>query len=464
MIKKTPWLAVLSFFLLALYIVRVYPPAFSADTYWHLSIGRQVFEEKQIPKYDKYVYGPSDTSFTSTEWLAGLIYFLSVKLLGVNGLVFIRLFLGILTLYFLFLTLKLISNNQLLINGLTLTTGFVLGTRLFDRPELFSYLFLSVLQYLLIKSFIRKKFDKMLYFCPLIFLIWLNIHPYVPFGFLILVFWALIFLINCKKEFSLRLIKPWVIAVVSTIIIIVIQKQQFLIFLNAKNRNIQISDLSPLIDIIPRSANYIFSQTPLDIYIYLLGLSIYATFFFITIKREKFNLVLIIYFFYLVLFLIPFIYYRLLQIAFIISTPSFLIVLSKFHVHKKALYFVQIFLIILLVYSVLINQPFGSRLFRKAIMDSRGNIVEVINDTWHPFFPKDAVVYIKNNLETKRLFTGKAWNPYFMWELPHVSVYESVQFEYLHPEDFQIERELRSGKGHWENLLEKYQIDTVVNS
>ena len=80
----------------------------------------------------------------------------------------------------------------------------------------------------------------------------------------------------------------------------------------------------------------------------------------------------------------------------------------KFNIHKNTLYFVEISLIILLTYSVLINQPFGSRLYRKGILDSQGNIVEVINDTWHPYFPKDAAIYIKNNLKPKNLFTGEA--------------------------------------------------------
>src|SRR3989338_8770119 len=104
-------LIIFTFILIAVFFVRVVSP--TTDTYWHLSIGRLIWETKHIPFQDPFVYGPANNHFISTEWLAGLIFYGVVKAFGLNGLTLLRLIISLAALFFLYQTLSLIIKSQL---------------------------------------------------------------------------------------------------------------------------------------------------------------------------------------------------------------------------------------------------------------------------------------------------------------------------------------------------------------
>lgn len=119
--SKINVLLLIVFAILGIYFTRVRTAGDTADTYWHLAVGRQVWQQKQIAKTDDFVYGKTDTHYTSTEWLSGLIFYLSDKLFGFSGLTALRIICGLGTIFFLYKAIEIFYQGHLKTN-LT-TTG-----------------------------------------------------------------------------------------------------------------------------------------------------------------------------------------------------------------------------------------------------------------------------------------------------------------------------------------------------
>ena len=176
-LRKHIALLILSCLFLSCYFVRVQPVA-NSDTFYHLSVGREVIETKTIPIKDNFVYGSANTNYVSTEWLSGVIFYLLVQTFGFLALLVLRVAVGLLTLYFLYKSLRLFISNYLIINALLLLVGYLLSYRLSSRPEMFSLLFLALTNYVCLHIFAKEKLPLTAYFLPLIFGLWPNLHGF----------------------------------------------------------------------------------------------------------------------------------------------------------------------------------------------------------------------------------------------------------------------------------------------
>ena len=219
-------LTIAIFALLGIYFATVVNTG--GDTYWHLAIGRRVFEEKAIPKIDTFTYGSPETSFTSTEWASGLIMYAFVQTLGLNtGLLLLRIVIGFTAIYLLYLTLKLITSNEIItLAGISLV-GFVLAIRLNDRPEIFSFVFVALVNYVCFFYFIKQKLSRLTYLLPIIFLSWPNIHPFSLWGIASLILWITIFLSD-KNLRQLRSIKKFTGIVLLSFLASILQAERLL--------------------------------------------------------------------------------------------------------------------------------------------------------------------------------------------------------------------------------------------
>ena len=81
-----------TFVLIAAFYTRIQPPAV-LDTYYHLAVGRQVWQTKSIQTTDDFIYSDVNRHYTSTEWLAGGIFYLFVKYLGISGMLVLKVIL-----------------------------------------------------------------------------------------------------------------------------------------------------------------------------------------------------------------------------------------------------------------------------------------------------------------------------------------------------------------------------------
>jgi len=468
-------LTIATFALLGIYFATVVDTG--RDTYWHLAIGRRVFEEKAIPKIDTFTYGSPETLFTSTEWLSGLIMYAFVQTLGLNtGLLLLRIVIGLTAIYLLYLSLKLITSNEIItLAGISLV-GFVLAIRLNDRPEIFSFVFVAFVNYVCFNFFTKQKLSRLTYFLPIVFFAWPNIHAFAPFGLAILAFWTSIFIFekiyHQKKRGGFGIFFGLFII---SVVLSALQNKKFLYPFLALNLKFEILEMSTLPERLMANNGFDFiNQVPIEFYFYFLLLITYIMTFIVFLKKGFKNYSIgLICLFYLLLFLTPFRFYRLIPMATLMVLPvvifqakqTLLINVKIFGYLEKTAYATLAVMIIISIFSKnIIDQRIGAFVITDlSNPNPKNNIVDIINRSWNPYFPQNAPKIIKNHLTTRRLFTEGGLNDYFLWHIPEIKIFSDIMFEYRTQKDYKNEQIIASGASGWRELLKKYDIDTVVN-
>ena len=158
------------------------------DFFWHLSTGKFISENGFIPDKDVFGFATQNAEWIPFEWGFDIIFYNLHKIAGLNG---IFIFTSALFCFFFFFFIRLLQ--KLKVNSvITVLLLFILLIAIFDRlsprPHLFTYLFLAALVYLLFtyKYINRQKYFDRLYFIPLLFLLWGNLHLGALTGLLLL--------------------------------------------------------------------------------------------------------------------------------------------------------------------------------------------------------------------------------------------------------------------------------------
>ena len=147
------------------------------DFWWHLNLGRQIFEQMTPIVVDQFSYTFAGVSQFNGEWLADLTIYLSYLLGGFGGVAVLKVVLLAVTFFFLAKAACLGSDQDkvsLVAVVLSLVVVlFALRFRLFVRPFLFSYLFVGMFLFLLQKY--RHDFNyKRLWILPVLVILWAN--------------------------------------------------------------------------------------------------------------------------------------------------------------------------------------------------------------------------------------------------------------------------------------------------
>lgn len=442
--KNSPFLLVLSFIVLAIFFYRV-QPLIATDIYYHLSVGREVSQTHQIPAKDTFVYGSANTKYISTEWLSGLIFYYLVSLLGFNSLYIPQILCGLITIYFFYRSLKVLKINSLIISTSVLFLGYILPFRLNARPEMFSLAFLSIINFVCIFFYFKKKIPFTAYSLPFIFLLWPNLHGFSPLGIVLFSFFTFLFLF--KEENKDKLYEKYTLCGIYIIIVTVsfLQIQRLLSFTHTNEFSQYIIEWLSLWDRIFPKGLFIYRVQGItfDIYIFLLLFVLYV---FLIIKNKAISLISIFSF---ITLLLPFRFYRLITPIAIIVLPYFIFLftssIKKFSENNRYVGSTYIFLFLVILYSSLIGHQIGGE-EREAI------------------YPYKGMEFIRNNLESKRIFAFSQWDDYFIWNIPKIKTFADVMTQYRTLKDLQDEQILHSPEHTVETLLKKYDIDTVVNT
>jgi len=154
------------------------------DFGFHLKYGKWIVENHQIPSKDLSTYTVPGHEYVDLHWLFQVITYGVYKLTGYNG---VSLFFCFIT---LLLSLLLIIRNRvghipLPITCFLLLFSFLLiDSRLAPRPEMFSFLFLTLVIFIL--DIYRDTHRTYLYLLPVIFLFWCNMHSLYILGLIVL--------------------------------------------------------------------------------------------------------------------------------------------------------------------------------------------------------------------------------------------------------------------------------------
>lgn len=158
--------------------------AINQDLGRHFKISEEILSNKEIPKTNLFSYTEPNQTFINTHWLGGLIFYGLEKVVGLKGLILFKTLISLISFGIIFwLALKMSytknKKNFYLVFLLSFLSLFLMLERTDVRPEIFSFLFFALYFYIL-RTY--REGSRIIYFLPLIQLLWVNIHIYFFLG------------------------------------------------------------------------------------------------------------------------------------------------------------------------------------------------------------------------------------------------------------------------------------------
>lgn len=187
--KENQWysLALAISFVLFLIFFTTFKITGDDDVFWHLETGRYIVTTHHVPSTDIFGYITQGQPWMPFEWGWDVLTYGIYLLFGYTGLSILRtliLLLVFLIYYLIYKKFKIPDSLIFLFNFFFL---FAIMDRLTPRPHLMSYLFFALLLYMIINfRYFHRDNIKKLYFVPLIFLLWANLHMGIIAGAFIL--------------------------------------------------------------------------------------------------------------------------------------------------------------------------------------------------------------------------------------------------------------------------------------
>ncbi len=157
------------------------------DVFWHLATGRYIVENHHVPSADVFGFVTQGQTWMPFEWGWDVLTYGVYNLGGYTSLSVFRSIVFLLIFFILFLILRKFRVSYTLIFLFFTLLSFGIMDRLSPRPHIMSFLFFALLLYIIseYRYFSRKNF-KILYFIPLIFLVWANMHMGIIAGIFLL--------------------------------------------------------------------------------------------------------------------------------------------------------------------------------------------------------------------------------------------------------------------------------------
>ena len=153
--------------------------AMTQDLGRHLLTGKIILQSGSVPKTNLFSFTYPNFPFINHHWFSEVVFYLVQQLAGFNGLLMLTIFVVLLAFWFIFSFAKK-ESSIFAITFASLLYFRVLFERTDVRPEIFSFLFLSLFIAILYKN--REKHTRFIFLLPIIELFWVNTHIYFPIG------------------------------------------------------------------------------------------------------------------------------------------------------------------------------------------------------------------------------------------------------------------------------------------
>ncbi len=121
---------------------------FNQDLGRHLKIGEIITQTKTIPSTNTFSYTNSDFPFTNHHWLSEVIFYQIAKIFGLNALIVLKTILIVAAFGFI-ISLSILLSNPIFTLITTLLFAPLFIGRALIRPELFGFLFFSIVLFLI---------------------------------------------------------------------------------------------------------------------------------------------------------------------------------------------------------------------------------------------------------------------------------------------------------------------------
>ncbi len=152
----------------------------SLDSGFHLRGGDYILSGKGWPQNDPFTYTVNHRPYVDTSWGYQVILTAAFRLAGPPGMVVLNLIFLQIAFFFLFRTAKLLKADPLSVIAVLLLGICSCETRFNVRPELSSYLYLSITLFVLYSYAEKRK--NLLWTLPVIQLLWANTHALFVLG------------------------------------------------------------------------------------------------------------------------------------------------------------------------------------------------------------------------------------------------------------------------------------------
>ncbi len=192
----------------AIFFIALRSPT-DPDLFWHLKTGELMWRYKIIPHIDWYSYTMSNFPWIDHEWLTEILMLKIKTIFGWSGLAIF--FSAIITFTFGYLLPKSTGRKDpstgsaqapFYLGYLLIIIGVVISSPTFGaRPQMVT-LFGVALLFFMISKFKTAPQSKLIYFLPLIFLLWANMHAGFVLGLGILAIYLILerFLLKRARE------------------------------------------------------------------------------------------------------------------------------------------------------------------------------------------------------------------------------------------------------------------------
>ena len=205
-------LNIVAFTLLFLITLPMLTKIFTSDFGTHIALGRQIVQTWSIPDKEFLNYPSIGTHLPNGEWGFQVVLYLVFAIGGAYGVSFFiwAVVLGIFLLIHRATVLRG-AHPLLAVLAIFAFSGF-LRIRIQPRPEIFTYLFTSLIILILTEYYYGAR-KKMIYAIPPLVLLWANMHPTYLMAFVLCAAFFVDALARAvwRREFRLDLMKGWVI-------------------------------------------------------------------------------------------------------------------------------------------------------------------------------------------------------------------------------------------------------------
>ena len=176
-------------FLLPVFLLFVMLPGPSillgdGDTGWHIRTGDWILQHRMVPTVDFFSFTKAGQPWFAWEWGWDVLFSAVHHFAGLAGVVFVNvLLLGFIS-ALLFRLIRRCSGNDLLAFLLTILSTCGCMIHWLARPHLFSWLFVLIFAHIILSAENGNK--RLLWYLPLVTLLWANIHGAFFVGILML--------------------------------------------------------------------------------------------------------------------------------------------------------------------------------------------------------------------------------------------------------------------------------------
>ncbi len=155
---------------------------------------------KSFHQYDQFTYTVRHHEYIAMYWLYQVILFIIFKLLGDGAISIFNSILILILFILLYLRLRDSSIPTWLASILILTSIFAFEIRFGVRPEIFTYIFMVLMLFILDRFYFHK--TNLLFLLPFIQLFWVNFHGLFILGWVILFSYLISTFFNDRKKFK----------------------------------------------------------------------------------------------------------------------------------------------------------------------------------------------------------------------------------------------------------------------